>query len=244
MLIVGLTGGIGTGKSTVSRAFKEKYKLPIVDADLIAKEVVNPGKSAYSRIVEAFGNEIPNLVNPEDKSLNRAALGNVVFGNKENLRKLNSIVHPAVRREIFWQIIQAYIKCNKLVILDVPLLFEAGLNKICGTTITVSCAKELQVKRILSRNPELNEADVNKRIVSQMSNDERNYRSDLVIDNNRGIEELNKSIDSIVKEISPSIIYTLLDLFPPFGFLSALFTFIIRTITDRYKGTIPPIKKD
>ncbi|CUM46692.1 uncharacterized protein AC631_04353 [Debaryomyces fabryi] len=244
MLIVGLTGGIGAGKSTVSRTLRETHNLTIVDADLIARDVVNPGRKAYNRILEAFADDIPDLVNPKDGSLNRAVLGNAVFGNKEKLKRLNSIVHPAVRKEILWQILQAYLRFQSLVILDVPLLFEAGLNKICGTTVTVTCDKELQVKRIAARNSELSEEDIRKRIESQMTNEERNYRSDLVIDNSSSLDDLQKCVASVVKEIRPNLILTLLDLFPPFGLLSALYTFTLRTIRDKYKGTKPLIKND
>ncbi|CUM46964.1 unnamed protein product [Debaryomyces tyrocola] len=244
MLIVGLTGGIGSGKSTVSRTLHESHKLTIVDADLISKEVVNPGRKAYIRILDAFADEIPDLVDPSNGSLNRAALGSAVFGNKEKLKRLNSIVHPAVRKEIIWQILQAYMSFQSIVVLDVPLLFEAGLNKICGTTITVTCDKELQVKRIAARNSELSEDDIRKRIDSQMSNEERNYRSDVVIDNSSGLDELKKSVASVVKEIRPNVIFTLLDLFPPFGLLSAIYTFTLRTVSDRFKGTKPLLKND
>lgn len=244
MLIVGLTGGIGSGKSTVSRTLHETHKLTIVDADLIAREVVNPGRKAYNRILEAFAEDIPDLVNSEDGSLNRTALGSAVFGNKEKLNKLNSIVHPAVRKEILWQILQAYLSFQSLVILDVPLLFEAGLNKICGTTVAVTCNKELQVKRIAARNSELSEEDIRKRIESQMSNEERNYRSDLVIDNNSTLEDLKKCVASVVKEVRPNFMLTLLNLIPPFGLLSALYTFTLRTIRDKYKGTKPLVKND
>lgn len=244
MLIVGLTGGIGTGKSTVSRTLNETHNLTIVDADLIAREVVIPGRRAYNKILEAFGDEVPNLVNPEDSTLNRAALGSAVFGDKERLQKLNSIVHPAVRREIMWQIFRAYVNLQSVVILDVPLLFEAGLNKICGTTITVTCGKDLQIKRIAARNPELGEENIRRRIDSQMSNEERNYRSDIVIDNSGGLEDLKQSVASVVSEIKPNTCLTLLDLFPPFGILSALFTFTVRIVRDKYKGNKPNSKND
>lgn len=242
MLVVGLTGGIGTGKSTVSENLRANHKLSIIDADLIARQVVEPGRRAYRQIIDTFGEEVEGLTNT-DGSLNRAALGKAVFGNTVNLKKLNSIVHPEVRREIIWQLIKAYMKVKDLVILDVPLLFESGLNRICGATVTVSCLRDLQVQRLRLRNPELSTDDIHKRIDSQMSNEERNFRSDLIIDNSGTMDDLRATVSAVVKELRPSILCTLLDLFPPFGILSALYTIIIRTIRDRYKGT-RPVKKN
>lgn len=237
MLIVGLTGGIASGKSTVSTRLREKHKFTIVDADLIAREVVYPGKKAYKQILTEF-NDVPNLVN-EDGSLNRAVLGESVFGNKTRLTQLNRIVHPAVRYEIFRQILMAYVSFKQLVILDVPLLFEAGLDKICGLTVTVSSSPSLQLERLLKRNPELSPEDAQMRIDSQMPSEEKNYRADLVIDNCHDLQTLYDSIDSIAQEIKPNKIFTLLDYFPPFALVSAILTFSIRLTRDKFKGTKP-----
>ncbi|EGW31138.1 uncharacterized protein SPAPADRAFT_142544 [Spathaspora passalidarum NRRL Y-27907] len=238
MLIVGLTGGIGCGKSTVSKQLQSKHKLTVVDADLIAREVVYPGKPAYNKIIASFGDIVPNLVN-DDRSLNRAALGQAVFGNKERLAVLNAIVHPAVKYEMAWQIFKAYIRCNRVVILDVPLLYESKLDLLCGLVVTVSCDRETQIERLVSRNPELSREDIEKRISSQMSNEERNYRSDIVLENNKSLAMLHISIDSLVHEIKPNLLWYLADLFPPVAIVSALFTFAVRRITERFKGTKP-----
>lgn len=242
MLIVGLTGGIATGKSTVLGRLARKHGFVVVDADLIAREVVFPGRKAYNSILEAF-TDVDGLVN-EDRSLNRVVLGQAVFGNKQNLKKLNLIVHPAVRREIFRQIMVAYIKLNKLVILDVPLLFEAGLDRICGLTVTVSSPSDLQLKRLLLRNLELSEEDAHQRINSQMSLDERNYRADLVIDNSKDLDAFYHSIDCIAHEIKPNRIWTWLDYFPPFALVSAILTFTIRLCRDKFKGRAPHYRSE
>jgi dephospho-CoA kinase len=234
MLIVGLTGGIATGKSTVSRYLEKTHGLTIVDADLIARQVVLPGTKGYNAIVKEFS-EVSDLVNSEDLSLNRPALGKAVFGKPDRLKKLNSIVHPLVRREIFWQIFKAYMKMNQVVILDVPLLFEAGLDKICGLTVTVSSTSSIQIERLLARNPELSSEDAHNRIKSQMSNDQRNFRADLIIDNSKDLSSLHQSIDSIVREIMPYKLWYILDLFPPFAILSAVVTFTLRALRDKFK---------
>lgn len=235
MLVVGLTGGIACGKSTVSNIFKEKHHLTVIDADLIARQVVLPDKPAYNNIIKTFGSEIPQLVK-DDKTLNREALGRHVFGNKERLTKLNGIIHPAVRYEIGRQILMAYLTMKKLVILDVPLLFEAKLHVICGKTITVSCDRQLQIERLLARNKELSPQDAENRINSQMSNEEKCYRADLIIDNNKGLKELEQNISLAIREITPGVLFTVLDWFPPFGILSAFLTVITCYFRDRFKG--------
>ncbi|CAI5759799.1 unnamed protein product [Candida verbasci] len=239
MLIVGLTGGIACGKSTVSNELK-KCNSVVIDADLIAREVVYPNTNAYNKIVANFGNDVPNLLN-DDKTLNRTALGEYVFKDKARVRILNSIVHPAVKYEIFKRIIKAYLTLEKLVILDVPLLFESGLYLICGSIINVSCTRELQIERLLKRNTELSESDAIDRINNQMSNDEKNYRSDYIIDNSGDINDLEVSVENVIREVRPGVFWYLIDLFPPFAIASALFTFTIRRIIDKFKGTKPKL---
>lgn len=238
MLVVGLTGGIASGKSTVSKTLKEKYKLTVVDADIIARQVVEPGTRGYNQIIDTFGDVIPDLVK-SDNSLNREALGRHVFGNKDNISKLNAIVHPAVRREISRQILWAYVRLQKLVILDIPLLFESGLHNICGSVITVSCSRDIQVQRLLSRNPELSPDDANKRISSQMSTHEKDHKADIIIRNDKDIHELEKAISAAINKLNINPIITVLDYFPPFALLSAFLTICVRYFRDRSKGLIP-----
>lgn len=233
MLIVGLTGGIATGKLSVSRELASVHKIPVVDADLIAREVVMPGTRGFQAILEQFA-DVDGLVN-SDGGLNRAALGRAVFGNKQRLAVLNSIVHPAVRKAILWRLAKAYVSGHAMVILDVPLLFEAGMYQLCGKTVTLSCSEETQIRRLLARNPELSEQDAADRIASQMSNNERNYRADIVIDNDGDLEALTKAVASVVRELRPLTLVWMLDLFPPFAVLSAAYTFLVRMARDRFQ---------
>lgn len=237
MLIVGLTGGIGTGKSTVSHYLQQKHGLQVIDADFIARQVVEPGRQAYNQIVDTFSAEVPDLVKQDDKRLNRPALGKAVFGKKDKLKKLNSIVHPAVRKAIIYQILKAYIQLQDMVVLDVPLLFESGLDKICGITLTISCPKSLQIERLRCRNPELSEQDSSRRIESQMSNDERNFKADLVINNNKNKQELERDIELVLREIRPSRIRTIVEYIPFFGILAAIITLVMRLSRDKFKGS-------
>ncbi|CAN3366769.1 dephospho-CoA kinase Cab5p [Diutina catenulata] len=207
MLIIGLTGGIASGKSTVSNELKNTRGLTVVDADLIARQVVEPGRPAYRKLIAAFADvDDLTLANGE---LNRPALGKAVFGHPERLKVLNGITHPAVRREIFKQIVSAYLRVNQMVVLDVPLLFEAGLDKVCGVTISVSTASDTQISRLLARNPELSREDAEKRISSQMSSEVRNGRADIVLDNNGSVEDLKASVAAVVARVRPSWWWTL-----------------------------------
>ncbi|GEQ71545.1 hypothetical protein JCM33374_g5230, partial [Metschnikowia sp. JCM 33374] len=193
--------------------------------------VVEPGKKAYNQVVEAFGPQVPDLLDETGK-LNRPALGKAVFGNSDRLKILNKIIHGAVKREMARQVFWAYVSGANMVILDVPLLFEAGLHRVCGATISVSTDSATQLKRLLERNPELSEEDAKKRISSQLSMDERNSKADKVIDNNGTLEELHQKIASIVDDLRPSRLWTVLDWFPPFGFVVGAVTIATRTVRD------------
>ncbi|AJU95777.1 Cab5p [Saccharomyces cerevisiae YJM1342] len=220
MLVVGLTGGIACGKSTVSRRLRDKYKLPIVDADKIARQVVEPGQNAYDQIVLYFKDKIPNLL-LEDGHLNREALGKWVFSHKEDLQALNGITHPAIRYAMFKEIGYYYLKGYRMCVLDVPLLFEGNLDSICGVTVSVICTQELQLERLMTRNPELSEEDAKNRLKSQMSAEEKMARSDYILQNNSTLVDLYEQIESVVKKIQPSKLRTVLEYFPPFGAVSA-----------------------
>lgn len=234
MLVIGLTGGIASGKSTVSKELAT-LGLPIIDADVIAREVVNPGKPAYNAVVAAFKDDVPSLVN-DDGTLNRAELGKAVFGHKQRLAKLNGIVHGAVKKEMAWQLFRLYASGYEMAVLDVPLLFEAKLNLICAVTMTVSVQRDIQLKRLLARNSELSEEDANKRIDSQLSVEERNALADRVIDNDGSLEDLKTAVLEVVEAIRPGKLWTALDLFPPFGILSACYTVLSQYLKSRSRS--------
>lgn len=233
MLILGLTGGIACGKSTVSNHLRSQG-YPIVDADVIARQVVEPGKPAYKRVVEAFSADVPQLLN-EDKTLNRAELGKAVFGNPDRLKVLNGIVHGAVKKEMVWQLFSLYVRGYPLAVLDVPLLFEAKLDLICGATVTVSSAYENQIERLKKRNPELSLEDAQNRIASQLLNEERNTRADVVIVNDTSLRKLHGQVDKTVAQLRPSRFWTYLTWFPPIGLTSGLLTMLIRQLKGRNK---------
>ncbi|KAF2792703.1 dephospho-CoA kinase [Melanomma pulvis-pyrius CBS 109.77] len=177
MLLLGLTGSIATGKSTVSTLLsRPPYSLPVVDADLIARQVVEPGTAGYNAIVRYFLPSTPDLLLPEagpaGRPLNRPALGRRVFGQgaeRERDRKiLNGIVHPAVRKEMYKQMVYAYLRGHWAVVLDVPLLFESGWERYCGTILVVGVGDPaIQIQRLRARDKHLTEEDARNRVLSQ-----------------------------------------------------------------------------
>jgi dephospho-CoA kinase len=181
MLIIGLTGSIATGKSTVSALLSSPpYSLPIIDADLLARQVVEPGTPAYKAIVNYFGPSTPDLLLPpsdddatsSQRPLNRPALGRRVFGTSEERKRdrmiLNKIVHPAVRWEIYKALMYYYVRGHWAVVLDVPLLFESGMDLICGTVVVVGVRDPaVQMARLRARDPHLSAEDAENRVRSQ-----------------------------------------------------------------------------
>ncbi|WP_129691831.1 dephospho-CoA kinase [Gottfriedia acidiceleris] len=193
--IFGLTGSIASGKSTVSNFLKE-LNVPIVDADVIAKEVVEIGQPAYKKIVEAFGSEI--LL--DSGEINRPFLGSIIFNNKEKRLQLNEIVHPEVRREMKEQA-DRYIKQGEpLVILDIPLLYEGNSIELVEKVIVVTVSEENQLKRLMNRNG-LTKEDALLRIASQIPVKEKAARADYVINNNGDFEDTKRQVKDLLNKI-------------------------------------------
>ncbi len=193
--IFGLTGSIASGKSTVSNFLKE-LNVPIVDADVIAKEVVEIGQPAYKKIVEAFGSEI--LL--DSGEINRPFLGSIIFNSKEKRLQLNEIVHPEVRREMKEQA-DRYIKQGEpLVILDIPLLYEGNSIELVEKVIVVTVSEENQLMRLMNRNG-LSKEDALLRIASQIPVKEKAARADYVINNNGGFEDTKRQVKDLLNKI-------------------------------------------
>ena len=186
MLVVGLTGGIGAGKSTVSRLLAERGAV-IVDADLIARQVVEPDGPAYQSVVGRFGKEV--LL--RDGHLDRARLAEIVFIDSAALADLNAIVHPAVGAVIAERLAEEA-STDDVVILDVPLLVESGRSNTAGT-IVVDCPPEEALRRAVARG--LPEGDVRRRMANQVSREERLAKADFVIDNSGAEAALPGEVD-------------------------------------------------
>ncbi|WP_113928472.1 dephospho-CoA kinase [Bacillus sp. P14.5] len=190
--IIGLTGGIASGKSTVSSLLAQKG-FTVVDADLAARKVVEPGEPAYLKIVETFGQDILN----KDGTLDRAALGSIIFHNEERRKELNEIVHPAVRAEMLAEKEKAFENGMQTVVMDIPLLFESNLTWMVKKTVVVYVDKETQLSRLMKRNG-LTEEEASARVNSQMSLEEKKTLADAVLDNRGTIEETAVQLDGLL----------------------------------------------
>jgi len=189
--VIGLTGGIASGKSTASDYIRS-LGFEVLDADVYARKVTERDSAGYHKIIEAFGTDILD----ENKEIDRRKLGEIIFNDPEERKKLNSISHPEIRRMMNADQ-DEFVKQNH-VFLDIPLLFENGLDKKCDITITVYVTKENQLERLMVRN-ELSEKDAVSRVNSQMSLDEKKNLSDYVFDNNNDQKELYEQIDKFVE---------------------------------------------
>ena len=200
MLLVGLTGGIATGKSLVSEILRGLGTY-IIDADKIAREVVEPQKPAWLEIVEFFGKDIVN----KDRTINRKRLGEIVFNDPLKKRKLEEIVHPRVIEEES-RMVKEYLKIKPdgIVIIDAALLIEAGSHKRVDKLIVVYADKETQTKRLMERDG-LSRTDAEKRIASQMPLDEKVKMADFVIDNSKGIEGTQRQTIDIFNKLRNEI---------------------------------------
>ncbi|MDN5941155.1 MAG: dephospho-CoA kinase [Nitrospira sp.] len=189
MILVGLTGGVATGKSTVAKMFKQCGAI-VIDADELAREVVKPGKTAWREIVGLFGKVVLN----QDHSLNRQALGRIVFRNPKKRRQLEQIIHPRVAREqakLTKQVARTDPKA--VVIYDVPLLFETGIDKRVDTTVVVTADRKTQIARLKERNG-LSRADAIRRIRSQMPLSKKIRLADIVVDGTLPPRQVMQSI--------------------------------------------------
>jgi len=193
-LIVGLTGGIASGKSTIS-SYYQSLNIPVIDADLEARLAVEVGEPAYHKIVDHFGTGILQ----SNGDINRIKLGEIVFSNEQERRVLNSIVHPDVGRRMDEKQRIAVEKGEKVVILDIPLLFENKLNKKVDKTILVYVSEDVQKKRLMKRN-QLTFEQAIKRIRAQMPLEEKRILADELIDNNGTIEAATMQAKQILKK--------------------------------------------
>lgn len=189
MLLIGLTGGIATGKSLVSGILKGLGAY-IIDADKIAREVVEPYKPAWHEIIAFFGRDILN----EDETINRKKLGEIVFNAPDKKKKLEEIVHPRVIDEEN-KMIKDYRRSNPqgIVVIDAALLIEGGGHKRVDRLIVVYADRETQIKRLMERDG-LSRENVEKRINSQMPLDEKVKMADFVIDNNKSMRDTRNQV--------------------------------------------------
>lgn len=232
MLVIGLTGGIATGKSTVSDLLSSPpYNLPIIDADVLARQVVAPGTAGYNAIVSHFGPSTPDLLpQGQNQPFDRAALGRRVFGDsaevKRDRARLNAIVHPAVRREAYKALARAYLAGHWAVVWDVPLLFEVGTDRFCGVVVVIGVRDpEVQMARLRARDSHLSQEEAANRVRSQTDVRVKARRCEargegrgVVVWNDGEREDLEREMARVVGELrrrSPGWWSTCLWLCPP-----------------------------
>ena len=194
VLRVGLTGGIGAGKSEVSSLLRERGAV-IIDADLIAREVVEPGTPGLAAVVAEFGEDV--LL--PDGALDREKVGSIVFADRDRLAALNAIVHPLVG-ERMQELVDAA-PADAIVVYDVPLLAENGLAEMYEVVVVVDAPVEIQLDRLTSRRG-MTEQDARARIAAQASREERRAVATHVIDNSGSLDDLKAQVDVLWEDLT------------------------------------------
>jgi dephospho-CoA kinase len=192
-LVIGLTGGIASGKSTVSAMFAD-MGITVIDADVEARLAVEKGEKAYDDIVRHFGTPIL----AEDGTINRQKLGSIIFNDDEKRKLLNSIVHPAVRERMALKRQAAEAAADQAIVMDIPLLFESKLTGLVNKIILVYVDENTQLERLMKRNG-YSEAEALSRIESQMPLKDKVELADAIIDNGGTIEQTNAQLMDILK---------------------------------------------
>ena len=195
MKLVGLTGGIASGKSTVAEILA-RQGAAIINADVLAREVVEPGRQAWTEIVNAFG---PAVLQP-DRALDRQKLRAIIFDDPAARKKLESIIHPQVRALAEQRIREHAAAGYAVIVYEVPLLFEGNLQEWLRPVILVACDVDTQRKRLQSRD-NLSAVQAQKHIEAQMSLKEKRRLADYVIENNGSLEDLERQVQAVLEKI-------------------------------------------
>ncbi len=196
MNVFGLTGGIASGKSTVATRFRER-NVPVIDADQVARDIVRPGEPALAEIVQTFGEGVLAT----DGSLDRSALGNLVFRSAELRAKLNAITHPRIALRGAQRTAELATQGHPLAAWEAALLVESGSHVMFRPLVVVVCAEQTQLTRLMKRD-QLSEDAARERIASQLSADKRRAVADFVIDTNVTIDEVRARADEVLAAIA------------------------------------------
>ncbi|MEO3706013.1 dephospho-CoA kinase [Trichormus azollae] len=189
--LIGLTGGIATGKTTVADYLATAYNLPILDADIYARNAVSSGSSVLAQIAQRYNKEI--LL--PDGNLNRAKLGDIIFNQPEERNWVENVIHPYIRNDFYQEITKS---SAPILVLVIPLLFEADLENLVSEIWVVSCSAEQQQERLIQRNNLSSEQAV-ARINSQLPISEKVARADVILDNSSSLESLLQQVDLVMK---------------------------------------------
>ena len=188
---IGLTGGIASGKTTITNYIRKHKNIPIIDADNLSRELMKPNTYGYKKILDYFGNKIIDNKNNSEKLINRKLLRNIIFKNSESKEWIEKLLHPLIKEKMIKECSQY--KNNETIVLVIPLLFEAKFEDICTEIWLVKCPKELQKKRLIIRD-KISEKEAYESINLQLSFEEKRKFSDIILDNS---DDQNKWIDTI-----------------------------------------------
>lgn len=195
MLVVGLTGGIATGKSTVTALLREQG-VTVLDCDEIAHAVVRQGRWGYKRVIKAFGRDIL-LPNGE---IDRDKVGEMVFSDKAARRKLNAATHLPVAIELARRIVLQWLKLRPVTVVDMPLLFETGASKLMWPKVLVTCSQEIEVDRLIKRD-KCTRSQAEAKICAQMSLDKKKALSQIIIDNSGDQNHCKQQVEQLVCQL-------------------------------------------
>lgn len=196
-MVIGITGGIGSGKSAVVEALKEK-NFPVLSADAISHEIMTPGSALVEKLAEVFGEDI--LVG-EERALDRQCLADKAFARPENTEKLNEIVQNAIKEELSNRIsILKYQDADQLIFAEIPLLYEAGWDDLCDKVWCITAPEKIRIARVMERDG-ISRRQAKMRIKRQMEEDEKTARADVVIYNEGTLEELKEKVEKAVQHM-------------------------------------------
>ncbi|KAJ4850588.1 hypothetical protein Tsubulata_017189 [Turnera subulata] len=220
MRMVGLTGGISSGKSTVSNLFKS-HGIPVVDADIVAREVLKKGAPGYKKVVAAFGDEI---LQPNGE-VDRQSLGQIVFSDPEKRQLLNRLMARYISSGILWEVFKLWLEGSKVIVLDIPLLFEAKLDRWTKPVVVVWVDADTQLQRLMARDGS-SEEEASNRINAQMALDLKKTKADIVIDNTGSLEDLEEEFQKVLSQVTRPLTWTEFCLSRQ-GFFSILVSFVV-----------------
>ena len=192
---IGLTGGIASGKSTITNYIRKHKNIPILDADNLSRELIKPNTYVYKKILGYFGNQIINEKNNAEEEINRKLLRNIIFKHSKSKEWIEKLLHPLIKEKMIEKCSQY--KNNQTILMVIPLLFEANFEDICTEIWSVKCPSELQKKRLIKRD-KISEKEAYEIINSQLSFEEKMKVSDVILDNSN---DQNNWINTIEKLI-------------------------------------------
>jgi len=188
---IGLTGGIASGKTTITNYIKKHKKIPILDADNLSRELTKPNTYGYKKILNYFGNQIIDNKNNSEEAINRKLLRNIILKHSESKEWIEKLLHPLIKEKMIEECSQY--KNNQTIVMVIPLLFEAKFEDICTEIWLVKCPRELQKKRLIKRD-RISEKEAYETINLQLSFEEKRKFSDIILDNS---DNQNKWINTI-----------------------------------------------